>query len=170
MPKPYFCADNFNCHQSLGYLTRRVQNLTNPHAEAIFADQDLTFTQWISLMGLREGVAETSADLARHLNHDAGAVTRVVDELEKRGLLRRERSKSDRRVVKLILTPQGRAVAKMHVPPIVHFWNRVTDEFSTAEIKQLLSLMTRLIARLEAEPMHEPAAKEKVKAKKRAVK
>jgi DNA-binding MarR family transcriptional regulator len=117
-------------------------------------------------MGLREGVAETSADLARHLNHDAGAVTRVVDELEKRGLLRRERSKSDRRVVKLILTPQGKAVAKMHVPPIVNFWNRVTDDFSATEIKQLLALMTRLIARLEAEPMHEPAVKEK----KRAVK
>ncbi|HEY7976943.1 MAG TPA: MarR family transcriptional regulator [Rhizomicrobium sp.] len=166
MPKPYFRADNFHCRQSMGYLTRRVQNLTNPHAEAIFADQDLTFTQWISLMGLREGVAETSADLARHLNHDAGAVTRVVDELEKRGLLRRERSKSDRRVVKLILTPQGKAVAKMHVPPIVDFWNRVTDEFSAQEVKQLLALMTRLIARLEAEPMHEPAVKEK----KRAVK
>ena len=163
MPKPYFRADNFNCHKSLGYLTRRVQNLTNPHAEAIFADQDLTFTQWISLMGLREGVAETSADLARHLNHDAGAVTRVVDELEKRGLRRRERSKEDRRVVKLTLTPQGRAVAKMHVPPIVDFWNRVTNDFSTQEIKQLLSLMGRLIERLEAEPLHEPAAKEKKK-------
>jgi len=170
MPKPYFRADNFHCRESMGYLTRRVQNLTNPHAEAIFADQDLTFTQWISLMGLREGVAETSADLARHLNHDAGAVTRVVDELEKRGLLRRERSKEDRRVVKLILTPQGRAVARMHVPPIVDFWNRATDEFTHQEIKQLLSLMGRLIARLEAEPMYEPAAKEKVKAKKRAVK
>ncbi|HEY8948389.1 MAG TPA: MarR family transcriptional regulator [Rhizomicrobium sp.] len=170
MPKPYFRADNFHCRQSMGYLTRRVQNLTTPHAEAIFADQDLSFTQWISLMGLREGVAETSADLARHLNHDAGAVTRMVDELEKRGLLRRERSKEDRRVVKLILTPQGKAVARMHVPPIVDFWNRVTNEFSAAEIKQLLDLMTRLIARLEAEPMHEAAPKTKTKEKKRAVK
>lgn len=167
MPKPYFRADNFNCHQSMGYLTRRVQNLTTPHAEAIFADQDLTFTQWISLMGLAEGVASTGADLARHLNHDAGATTRLVDQLEERGLVKRERSKSDRRVVKLSLTPKGRAVARMHVPPIVDFWNRVTDEFSAQEIKQLLALTTRLIARLEAEPMHEPTVKEK---KKRAVK
>ncbi|MGN6517080.1 MAG: MarR family winged helix-turn-helix transcriptional regulator [Rhizomicrobium sp.] len=159
MPKPYFRADNFSCHQSLGYLTRRVQNLTNPHAEAIFADRDLTFTQWISLMGLREGVAETSADLARHLNHDAGAVTRVVDELEKRGLVRRERSKSDRRVVNLTLTPQGRAVAKQYVPPIVDFWNTVMDEFSNKEISQLIELLSRLIHRLEAEPLAEPARK-----------
>jgi DNA-binding MarR family transcriptional regulator len=161
MPKPYFRADNFNCRQSLGYLTRRVQNLANPHAEAIFSDQDLTFTQWISLMGLREGVAKTSADLARHLNHDAGATSRLVDQLVKRGLVKRKRSKSDRRVVFLSLTPQGRAVARMHVPPIVDFWNRVTGGFSAQDITQLIALMTRLIGNLEAEPLHEVEGREK---------
>ncbi|HEY2034247.1 MAG TPA: MarR family transcriptional regulator [Rhizomicrobium sp.] len=164
MPKPYFRADNFNCHQSLGYLTRRVQNLTTPQAEAIFADQDLTFTQWIALMGLREGVAETSADLARHLNHDTGATTRLVDQLEERGLVKRERSKSDRRIVKLILTPQGRAVAKMHVPSIVDFWNRVMSDFTAQETKQLIGLLTRLIGRLEEEPQHEAATAAKKRA------
>ena len=149
MPKPHFKADDFNCRQSLGYLTRRVQNLTNPQAEAIFADQDLTFTQWISLMGLREGVADTSADLARHLNHDTGAVTRVVDQLEERGLVKRVRSTSDRRVVHLKLTPQGRAVAKMHIPPIVDFWNEVMSDFSAKETTQLIDLLGRLIQRLE---------------------
>lgn len=152
MPKPYFRPDNFSCYQSLGYLTRRVQNLSTGHAEAIFSDEELTFTQWISLMGLREGVAETSADLARHLNHDTGAVTRMVDQLEKRGLIKRARSKSDRRVVHLALTPEGRAVARSFIPRIVEFWNGVTDEFSAKEISQLIELLTRLIARLEAEP------------------
>jgi len=166
MPKPHFRAGDFNCRKSLGYLTRRVQNLTTPHAEAIFADQDLSFTQWISLMGLSEGVAKTSADLARHLNHDAGATTRLVDQLVERGWVKRERSKEDRRVVNLSLTAQGRAVARMHVPPIVDFWNHVTSEFSAQETKQLIDLLARLIARLEAEPVREPAAKEK----KRAVK
>jgi DNA-binding MarR family transcriptional regulator len=161
MPKPYFRADNFSCHQSLGYLTRRVQNLTNPHAEAIFADRDLTFTQWISLMGLREGVAETSADLARHLNHDAGATSRLVDQLVERGLVRRERSKSDRRVVNLTLTPQGRAVAKQYIPSIVDFWNTVMDEFSSKETSQLIELLTRLIRRLEAEPLPAPSQKKR---------
>ena len=161
MPKPYFRADNFNCHKSLGYLTRRVQNLTTPHAEVIFADEDLTFTQWISLMGLREGLATTSAELARHLNHDTGAVTRVVDQLEKRGLVERERSKSDRRVVHLKLTPQGRAVARMHIPPIVDFWNEVMGDFSAKETTQLLGLLSRLIQRLEERPLVKPVPQKK---------
>ena len=164
MAKPYFRAENFNCRQSLGYLTRRVQNLTNPQAEAIFADQDLTFTQWISLMGLREGVAETSADLARHLNHDAGAISRLVDQLVERGLVKRERSKSDRRVVRLKLTPQGQVVARMHIPPIVDFWNRVMGNFSPKEIAQLIALLTRLIANLEAEPLREVRSPKKKRA------
>lgn len=163
MPKPYFRAENFNCRQSLGYLTRRVQNLANPQAEAIFADQELTFTQWISLMGLREGVAKTSADLARHLNHDAGATSRLVDQLVDRGLVRRERSTSDRRAVYLRLTPQGQSVARMHIPPIVDFWNRAMSDFSAQEITQLIALMVRLIANLEAEPLRQPEAPKKKK-------
>jgi DNA-binding MarR family transcriptional regulator len=166
MPKPYFRAENFSCHQSLGYLTRRVQNLTTPHAEAIFADQELTFTQWISLMGLREGVARTSADLARHLNHDAGATSRLVDQLVRRGLVKREPCKVDRRVAYLKLTPQGHAVARMHIPPIVDFWNRVTADFSAQEASQLIGLLTRLISNIEAEPIEEPDEPGK---KKRAV-
>lgn len=148
----------------MGYLTRRVQNLTNPHAEAIFADQDLTFTQWISLMGLREGVAETSADLARHLNHDAGAISRLVDQLVERGLVKRERSTSDRRVVHLKLTPQGQTVARMHIPPIVDLWNRVMRDFSAQETTQLIDLLTRLVRNLEAEPLQEAAEPQKKRA------
>lgn len=164
MVRSYFRAENFNCRQSLGYLTRRVQNLTNPQAEAIFADQDLTFSQWISLMGLREGVAETSAQLARHLNHDAGATSRLVDQLVKRGLVRRERSKSDRRIVRLRLTAQGKTVARMHIPPIVEFWNRMMRDFSAQEVTQLITLLTRLIANLEAEPLHEAESRKKKRA------
>jgi DNA-binding MarR family transcriptional regulator len=158
MTKPYFSAGDFNCRRSLGYLTRRIQNLTTPQAEAIFADQDLTFTQWISLMGLREGVAQTSADLARHLNHDAGAVSRLVDQLVERGLVKREPSKSDRRVTRLKLTAQGQAVARMHIPPIVDFWNRMMRDFSAQETTQLLALLTRLVDTLEAEPLHKTTA------------
>jgi len=81
-----------------------------------------------------------------------------------RGLVKRERSKSDRRVVHLKLTPQGQSVARMHIPPIVDFWNRVTREFSAQEITQLISLMSRLIDRLEAEPMHEAEEPKKKRA------
>ena len=50
-------------------------------------------------MALRDGGHSTSADLAHDICHDAGSLTRMLDELEKRGLIARARSETDRRVV-----------------------------------------------------------------------
>ena len=47
------------------------------------------------------------ADIARLACHDTGAVTRVLDRLESKGLIQRVRSESDRRVVNLQLTTEG---------------------------------------------------------------
>lgn len=159
MAEPFYRAEAFDCRQSLGYLARRLQNLSVPHAEAVFADAELSFTQWIMLMGLRDGVATTCAGLARHLNYDSGAMTRMVDQLEKRGLLTRTRSKDDRRVVELELTPDGRAMAARLLPRITDFWNGVLTDFSRSEFDTLVGLMAKLVDALEATPVVEPARK-----------
>ena len=85
----YYQTNTFKARRSVGYLIRRLNNLTMPHAEARFADQELTFTHWIALMSLRDGISSTSSDIARHLGHDTGATTRMVDQLEARGLVAR---------------------------------------------------------------------------------
>ena len=53
----------------------------------------------------------TVAALARLCQLDAGGMTRLLDRLETKGLVRRERSQEDRRVVNLELTDEGRAAA-----------------------------------------------------------
>jgi DNA-binding MarR family transcriptional regulator len=155
MAKPIFKVADFSCRQSLGYLNRRVFNLLTPRAEALFADAELTFSQWVALMGLRDGIVSTAADIARHLDHDTGATTRMIDQMEKRGLVTRNRSTADRRVVNLALTPQGRAVARSLVPRIVDFWNETLDSFTPAEVEMLTGLMRRLGDRLELMPIPE---------------
>src|SRR5271170_4102638 len=82
VPKAFYRVDTFDCRRSVGYLVRRLHNLMMPRAEAQFADAELTFSQWVVLMSLREGIATTCAELARHMNHDTGATTRLVDQLE----------------------------------------------------------------------------------------
>jgi DNA-binding MarR family transcriptional regulator len=58
---------------------------------------------------LRRSRASTVAELARELNTDPGAMTRLLDRLECKGLCRRSRSTDDRRVVNIELTPEGEA-------------------------------------------------------------
>jgi DNA-binding MarR family transcriptional regulator len=153
MARPFYRVEGFEARRSLGYLTRRLHNLVVPRAEALFADADFTFSQWVVLMAVRDGIADTCGEIARHMDHDTGAVTRLVDQLEARGFLIRNRSTSDRRVVHLEITPAGRALARSLLPRIVEFWNDVLEGFSVGEVTQLIDLLSRLMVRLEAQPL-----------------
>ncbi|HEV3285742.1 MAG TPA: helix-turn-helix domain-containing protein, partial [Steroidobacteraceae bacterium] len=51
----------------------------------------LSGMQFAVLKHLAEGAAETAADLCRYLHYDTGAMTRILDRLEQKGLVRRER-------------------------------------------------------------------------------
>src|SRR5690242_10048121 len=82
------------------------------------ASENLTASQGKTLTVLRRGPAAMRT-LAETLACDASNVTGIINRLEKRGLVRREASSTDRRVTNLVITPEGeRAVdairAKMH--------------------------------------------------------
>ena len=77
-------------------------------AETAMRPHGLTSVQWAPLMIISRGGNPTAASLARDLNTDTGAMTRMLDRLEAKGLLQRTRSSTDRRVVELTLTDQGR--------------------------------------------------------------
>src|ERR1700744_1075021 len=123
----FYSVETFHARRSIGYLIKRLNSLIVPRAEAMFADADFTFSQWVVLMAVRDGIADTCAEIARHMDHDTGATTRLVDQLEERGYLLRLRSTEDRRVVHLEITPAGKALAKSLMPRIVEFWNDVLE-------------------------------------------
>ena len=86
-----------------------------------------------------------AADLAREYGIDASAVTRLIDRLEKRGLITRLRSEEDRRVVRLALTEEGHALAA-RIPAI---FNGVLDKllsgFTPEEVGFLKSMLRRML-------------------------
>lgn len=163
MKTQYFQVGAFSPCNSPGALLRRVHSLALRRAERLLFEKDLTFTQWIVLVLLRDGVAKTGADLCRNLNHDSGATTRLLDQLVKRGLIERHRSSEDRRVSKLTLTPQGRALAKALTPRVVDFWNELMSDFTHNEITTLTTLLRRLQNRLEKDEVSSQVGKEKDK-------
>ena len=142
--RPFYRASDYNMKNSVGYLIRRTSNLVLPQLEALFADASLTFSQWTVLMALREWGNSTSVQIARDICHDAGSLTRILDELEERGLITRVRSETDRRNVTVSLTSQGLALVESLLPRVVAHWNTLLVDFSHTEIKLLVKLMTRL--------------------------
>ncbi|HEY1726655.1 MAG TPA: MarR family winged helix-turn-helix transcriptional regulator [Steroidobacteraceae bacterium] len=146
----HYRTEAYNASSSIGYLLKRAHSLVIDHLEAVVADNELTFTQWVVLMHLRDGLALNATTLCSQLRHDSGALTRVIDQLEGRGLLSRERSREDRRAVQLRLTDVGSATVASTIPAVVDKLNFAMREFSRAEAGELNRLLNKLIGSLTA--------------------
>ena len=100
-------------------------------------------------------------ELARKHLQSGGNVTMIVDNLEKAGLVRRERHADDRRYVRVSLTPAGRErIAAVFPAHLVHLRAQM-DVLDPKELEELGRLCRKLglHAAAEYEPAAEPAAK-----------
>ncbi|TAL52332.1 MarR family transcriptional regulator [Pandoraea sp.] len=139
----------YDMEDSMGYLVARVRSLLMAQLTQETSRFGLTSTQATMLYKLATGKCTTAADLSREYCIDASAVTRLLDRLEKHGLLIRERSREDRRTVILTLTAEGRAQA-MRMPEIfLACADRLLRGFTPDEVTLLKSLLRRVIANSE---------------------
>ena len=76
------------------------------------AEHDLTGVQWGPLLIIHYGIGTTAAEIARSACVDTGAMTRMLDRLEAKGLVRRTPCPNDRRVMQLELTAEGESLCR----------------------------------------------------------
>ncbi|MEP9360380.1 MarR family transcriptional regulator [Sphingomonas sp. KR3-1] len=119
------------------------------YVESKFEGHDLSFQQWIALKVVRDGTVSNAGELSRELGITTGATTRMIDVLEARGLIARDRSVEDRRVVQLVITPAGREAVLSLQGHVVSSWNEVVADFTQEEAATLVSLLTRLLGAAE---------------------
>lgn len=141
----FYDVRSYNPRESLGYLVTLVRRRLLDLVEPEFAALGLTPVQAIILMGLDAGVGDTAADLCKTMQHDPGAMTRVLDHLERTGLLRRVRLPADRRAQKLELTAAGRKTLPAIKSAAVRASNRMLSGFSRSEAQQLIGYLKRLL-------------------------
>ena len=149
MPEQHYRPASYRARGSLGYLLRRVYTIMHERIEAAFAGHGFTLMQWIVLIYVRDGLARTASDIVREFRHDSGALTRVIDQLERRGLLTRERSTRDRRAVNLALTPKGHRTIEELLPVMVAEMNIALAPFTHAEFEQFRDLTERMVNHLQ---------------------
>lgn len=111
---------------------------------------ELTGMQWEPLLLLALGRADTVAALARECSVDCGAMTRMLDRLEQKQLLQRQRNEEDRRVVNLALTSKGRDVAEQIPVMVREELNQHLADFSPREMTTLIQLLTRMLGNSSA--------------------
>jgi DNA-binding MarR family transcriptional regulator len=157
-PHTFYRADSYRPEGSVGYLMKQIINMVSQEIERQLAHADLTNAQWVPLFKLHFGQASTVAELARECSLDAGAMTRTLDRLEAKGLCKRVRSETDRRVVNLELTPAGTHAAS-EIPEILSgVQNAHLAGFSQEEFQTLRGYLQRILnnARSIAEQTTDP--------------
>ena len=148
---PIYSHDKFNPDISVGYLAKRIFQAAQVGLEPVFDKEGISHLQWSALVSIWFGRGATCRALAHDLGHDKGATTRLVDSLEERGFLARDRDEGDRRVINLVLTDKGREIAEQCMHGVVDLWNGWLGDWTQEDAAQLIGYLQRLRATLEAQ-------------------
>jgi DNA-binding MarR family transcriptional regulator len=121
----------------------KAADFLGQRAEQLLKSHGLTGTQYNVLRILRgagtEGLPCRSVG-ERMISHDPD-MTRLLDRMEKRGLITRERQKDDRRVVKTRITAQGLDMLKKLDQPVREMHKQQFQHMSAVKLKQLAELL-----------------------------
>jgi len=137
-----------NCVGQLMYRVRAAQ--MNALDQALAQDADLaaleiSAAQYVIISVLARRGVDSAAQLCKDLSYDPGAMTRMIDRLEAKGLIQRHRCPEDRRLVNLELTAAGLAALPKLRACSVRVLNHFLRGFSQAEARQLESFMVRML-------------------------
>lgn len=149
-PAQFYSPGDYCAEESVAYLMKRVLLSFVQQAELRLEPHDLTHAQWQPLFKLRKAQTMAVAELARELQMDAGAMTRLLDRLEKKGLCKRIRSTEDRRVVMVELTPDGETAAALVPGVLSEVLNAHLAGFSKTEWQALMGYLRRMLDNGEA--------------------
>ena len=133
-------------HRSICRQVKQVSTSLVRRVDQHMQPLELTGMQWEPVLMLWLKRADTVAGLARVSQMGFASMSRMLDRLEEKELLRRERSAHDRRVVHLHLTPKGRKVANKIWPIVVEGMHVHLDGFKKEELVQFSGFLARMLA------------------------
>ena len=109
-----------------------------------------TLQMWRVLAALREGDGRRMGDLSETTSIEVSTLTRLVDNMEKKGLVARRRDAADARVVALHVTPAGRRLAQRITPIAERYESVALAGFTAAEADILKAALRRLYRNMAA--------------------
>jgi MarR family transcriptional regulator, organic hydroperoxide resistance regulator len=105
---------------------------------------ELSFAQYGLLFGLARGGELSASELALSADVSPATVTQMLDGLETAGLVKRERSERDKRVVLTSLTEHGQSLVDARRARYEPLWREALEEFSERELATAGAVLDRL--------------------------
>jgi DNA-binding MarR family transcriptional regulator len=145
-------SDRDRADENFGLLVHYIKLGLTRHLERDLAESHLgvNFTQYRVLMRLNLMGVMTSSELAREIEHDAGALTRVLDRMVEQGYVLRTPNEHDRRSTELSLTESGKALVVTMRKIGDTLVSSALSDLSPEEQLLLRSLLKRVRATLDS--------------------
>lgn len=135
--------------RSIGYLLRSTSRLVLGELTDLLVPHGITLGQYLVLRELWENEGATQREVSLRVGIPEPSIVAAVDALGERGLVTRDRSRSDRRKINLRLTERGRELRAELLGYAARIINGATADFTATEVETLRTLLQRLKANLE---------------------
>ncbi|KZX14218.1 MarR family winged helix-turn-helix transcriptional regulator [Methanobrevibacter filiformis] len=133
---------------SIIWLVPKLHLLMKKEMQSKLKEHDILWEQWFTLNRIYRSEGHNQKELAEISLRDNAAITRTLNVLEKKGIVRREKSSIDKREFLIYLTDKGRILHEeteliylKHIKKINHILNE-------RELRELKRLLNKLILNL----------------------
>lgn len=129
---------------------RRVMRATDLHSKQLFKSIGLTSPQLLIMQILHREGSITAGQLADRVSLSQATVTTILDRLQAKALIQRERSETDRRKVFVLLTEQGANKLQNAPTPLQEDFIKQFADLKNWEQTQLISALQRIAHMMDA--------------------
>ncbi len=145
----------FDMDHSLGFVLNKTSLLSKASFNQQIKKFDITPEQWGLIFRVVEKSGLTQKELSDSTYKDQANITRSIDRLEKKGLLKRIANESDRRIINLYPTDKATRLVETIIPISVNFNQFLTGGFTQEEYEMLLALLKKVYTNLEEKDINE---------------
>ena len=145
-----FTSEGIVLDNALAYWIHRVYQATRNETYRAFRGhgEEITPEQWIVLVRLWEQDGRTQTELGESTFRDRPTMSRILDVMEKRGLLVRKADAENARVWRIHLTREGKALKKVLVPLAQELVQRSVAGIPRRELEITRNVLKRMFDNL----------------------
>ena len=137
--------------RSVGYLVRQTHRAFTRALQARIAPHGVSIGMWFFLRALWQEDGISQRELSQRVGMMEPTTASALTNMERKGLVRRIRNRTDRRIVNVFLTERGRALRRELLPLAAEVNEAALRGVSVNEVAQLRALLAKLRTRLDAD-------------------
>jgi len=151
-PNPEDLASGVPLDDFLPYLLNRITNRLNINLLGDLRPLKITTARWRVLAILHTGDNRSIGELAAYTAIDPSTLSRVIDQMERDGLVSRRQSTNDSRRVKIHISSEGVAMFNVILPKALRHYEQAIDGLTETDRRTLVMLLHRVLDNIRTTP------------------